>query len=330
MAATSTVALAPAGGRRRRPSFEAAWGWFFLLPYVVVFLLFVAYPIAYGAWLGSNPAGYARLLGDPIYWRTVQNTLVFLLVGVNLKMLVALGLSGFFVLPYTWVRVVGVLFILPWAVPHIPSILSIRWFLNSEWGMLNNLIWQAFGVFGPSWLSDTRYAFGCVIAVHIWKYLPFWTLILVAGRLAIPKDLYEAARIDGASSWQLFRFVTFPQIRNLFITSTVLTTIWSLGDFNSVYLLTGGGPAERTNTLATLGIRYAFREADIGSGVAAMITGLPLLIPLVVFLIRRLGRRPRRSPAWPAGSPTTASWRCSRRWCCSGRFCRSTTWWCCR
>ncbi|MEO1019800.1 MAG: sugar ABC transporter permease, partial [Pseudomonadota bacterium] len=228
---------------------------------------------------------------DPIYWRTVRNTLVFLIVGVNLKMLVALALSSFFVLPHLWIRIVGVLFILPWAVPHIPSILSIRWFLNSEWGMLNNLIWETTGVFGPSWLSNPTIAFGCIIAVHVWKYLPFWTLILVAGRMAISRDLYEAATIDGASPWQRFRFVTFPQIRNLFITSTLLTTIWSLGDFNSVYLLTGGGPAERTNTLATLGIRYGFGQADLSAGVATMITGLPLLVPLVVLLIRRLNRQ---------------------------------------
>jgi multiple sugar transport system permease protein len=289
MATTTALPLRPA--RQGGLSFEGAWGIVLLTPYIAVFLLFVVYPILYGAWLGSSVEGYLRLLDDPIYWRTVRNTLIFLLAGVSLKMVVALSLSSFFVLPYFWVRVVGVLFILPWAVPHIPSILSIRWFLNSEWGMLNNLIWQVTGAFGPAWLSDPSYAFASIIAVHIWKYLPFWTLILVAGRMAISRDLYEAAVVDGASPWQSFRHVTFPQIRNLFITSTLLTTIWSLGDFNSVYLLTGGGPAERTNTLATLGIRYAFGEADLSAGVATMISGLPLLIPLVVLLLRRLNKQ---------------------------------------
>ena len=182
---------------------DRAWGFILLIPYAAVFILFVVYPIAYGVWLSSDVAGYQRLWSDPIYWRTVRNTLVFLIVGVNLKMLIALALSSFFVLPYRWVRVVGVLFILPWAVPHIPSILSIRWFLNSEWGMLNNLIWQITGVFGPAWLSDTTYAFACVIAVHIWKSLPFWTLILIAGRMAISRDLYEAATLDGAAIGRL-------------------------------------------------------------------------------------------------------------------------------
>ena len=92
--------------------------------------------------------------------------------------------------------------------------------------------------------------------VHIWKSLPFWTLILIAGRLAIPGEQYEAASVDGATRWQKFRFITWPSMRTLYLTSTILSMIWTLGDFNSVYLLTGGGPADLTHVLATLGIRY--------------------------------------------------------------------------
>jgi len=109
--------------------------------------------------------------------------------------------------------------------------------------------------------------------------------------MAIPTDLYEAATIDGASPLQKFLFVTWPQLKNLYVTSTLLSTIWSLGDFNSVYLLTGGGPAEKTHVLATLGIRYAFNLHQIDVGVACVMTALPFLVPLVVILIRRLGGR---------------------------------------
>jgi multiple sugar transport system permease protein len=162
--------------------------------------------------------------------------------------------------------------------------------LNSEWGMLNGLLWDLFTIEGPWWLVDPQLAFGSVIFVHIWKYLPFWTLILLAGRMAIPTDLYEAARIDGASPWQQFTHVTWPFLKNLYITSTLLSTIWSLGDFNSVYLLTGGGPAELTHVLATLGFRYAFNLHEIGIGVACVMVALPVLIPLVIVLMRRLGK----------------------------------------
>jgi multiple sugar transport system permease protein len=184
-----------------------------------------------------------------------------------------------------------VIFILPWAVPSIPTIFSFRWMLNSEWGMFNNLLWSLFGIEGPWWLVKPDLALGSVVFVHIWKYLPFWTLILLAGRMAIPTDLYEAARIDGASPWQQFWYVTWPQLKNLYITSLLLSTIWSLGDFNSVYLLTGGGPADKTHVLATLGIRYAFNLQQLGTGVATVMTALPVLVPLVILLLRRLGRR---------------------------------------
>ena len=192
---------------------EMVWGTIFVIPYVMVFLVLVVWPVAYGVWLGSSPASFRTLFSDPIYLKTVWNTVIFLGVGINLKMFLALLLSGYFASVRPWVRWLSVIFILPWAVPSIPTIFSFRWMLNSEWGMFNNLLWSLFGIEGPWWLVKPDLAFGSVIFVHIWKYLPFWTLILLAGRMAIPTDLYEAARIDGASPLQQFWYVTWPQIR---------------------------------------------------------------------------------------------------------------------
>jgi multiple sugar transport system permease protein len=270
---------------------DMAWGIAFVIPYIVIFFVFVVWPVAYGIWLGSDPQSYVRLFNDPIYTRSVINTAIFLGVGINLKLFLALLLSGFFATTRPWIRWLSIIFILPWAVPSIPTILSFRWMLNSEWGMLNNILWYWFGIDAPWWLVKPELALGSVITVHIWKYLPFWTLIMLAGRMAISNDLYEAARIDGASRLQMFSYVTWPQIRNLYLTSTLLSTIWSLGDFNSVYLLTGGGPNDTTHVLATLGIRYAFRMFQLDMGVATVMTALPVLVPLVILLVRRLGRR---------------------------------------
>jgi multiple sugar transport system permease protein len=292
--AVTTVGLPSRGAERRRPggfSLEAGWGMALVLPYVVFFLVFVVWPVVYGLWLGSDPASYVTLFSDPIFSRTAFNTVVFLALAINLKLFLALLLSGFFATTRPWIRWLSVIFILPWAVPSIPTIFSFRWMLNSEWGMVNGLLWDAFGIEGPWWLVDPQLAFGSVITVHIWKYLPFWTLILLAGRLSIPTDLYEAARIDGATPFQRFAYVTWPNLKNLYITSTLLSTIWSLGDFNSVYLLTGGGPAELTHVLATLGIRYAFNLHEIGIGVACVMVALPVLVPMVVLLVHRLGGR---------------------------------------
>ena len=114
------------------------------------------------------------------------NTLIFLIVGINIKMILALLLSGFFVHQRLWIRWLSVLFILPWAVPSIPTILSIRFMLNPEWGMINPIIFRLTGEDGPNWLNDPSLALTLAILVHIWKSLPFWTLILVAGAAGDP------------------------------------------------------------------------------------------------------------------------------------------------
>jgi multiple sugar transport system permease protein len=220
------------------------WGRVLVLPYLLVFLVFVLYPVGYGLWLARHPASYVRLFDDPIFFRTAINTVVFLVVAINVKMAIALVLSGFFVQGRWWIKVLAALFILPWAVPSIPTILSVRFMLNPEWGVVNSLIFRLTGLDGPNWLNDPTLALTFSMVMHIWKSLPFWTLILVAGRLAIPAEQYEAAAVDGASSWQKFRFITWPAMRTLYLTSTILSMIWTLGDFNSVYLLTGGGPAD--------------------------------------------------------------------------------------
>src|SRR5439155_1224809 len=161
MASIAIPHPAPAAPRWRFSPWQT-WGVIMLAPYILVFLVFVLYPVTYGLWLARNPQSYRTLFDDPVFFRTVVNTIVFLMVAVNLK----------------------------------------------------------------------------------------------AGRLAIPREQYEAASVDGATAWQKFKYVTWPSIRTLYLTSTLLSMIWTLGDFNSVYLLTGGGPADLTHVLATLGIRY--------------------------------------------------------------------------
>ena len=279
----------PAGPARKRWSPWQTWGLILLAPYALVFLVFVLYPIGYGLWLARHPASYVKLVDDPIFTRSVINTLVFLVVGINLKMALALLLSGFFVQARTWIKWLSLVFILPWAVPSIPTILSIRFMLNPEWGMVNHLIFRLTGLDGPNWLNDPTIALSMAIVVHIWKSLPFWTLILIAGRLAIPHEHYEAASVDGASNWQKFRFITWPSLRTLYLTSTFLSMIWTLGDFNSVYLLTGGGPADLTHVLATLGIRY-LRLDQVDLAMAAIVCAMPLVIPLVYFMMKRLSK----------------------------------------
>ena len=280
------MAGAPLSARLTPPQI---WGIVLLTPYLLVFLAFVLYPVCYGLWLAREPSSYVALYHDPIFARAAVNTLIFLVIGINLKMLAALFLSGFFVQERRWIRWLSVVFILPWAVPSIPTILSVRFMLNPEWGMINQLIFRFTGDDGPNWLNDPTMALAMAMVVHIWKSLPFWTLILVTGRLAISNDLFEAASVDGATWWQKFRFITWPSMQTLYVTCTLLSMIWTLGDFNSVYLLTGGGPADLTHVLSTLGIRY-LRLDQLSLAMASIVCAMPLVLPLVYFMMKRLSR----------------------------------------
>ena len=286
------VATLPVGEATPRPRRIDRWEWWgraLVLPYLLVFAIFVLYPVGYGLWLARHPQSYERLFDDPIFLRTAINTIVFIVVAINLKMVVAMVLSGFFVQNRWWIKALSLLFILPWAVPSIPTILSVRFMLNPEWGVINSLIFRLTGLDGPNWLNEPALALSFSMLMHVWKSLPFWTLILVAGRLAIPAEQYEAASVDGATSWQKFRYITWPSMRSLYLTSTILSMIWTLGDFNSVYLLTGGGPADLTHVLATLGIRY-LRLDQVDLAMASIVVALPLVLPLVYFMMKRLSK----------------------------------------
>jgi len=267
---------------------EYTWALAFVVPYIAVFLAFVAYPVVFGLWLGSDPALYAELWDDPVYQMTVVNTILYLVIGVNVKMFLALLLSGFFMRKGWWVKGLLMIYVLPWAVPALPTFISIHWMLNSDYGFINNALYDIFHIDGPPWLDERWLAMGSVIVSYIWKNMPFWTVILLAGRMAIPEDIREAAKIDGATGIKSFTMITFPMLANLYLVCTLLSTIFTVGDFNTSTFVSGGGPAFSTYVLATLGIRDAFEIAQPRLGVAAVMSALPLIIPLVIILMRKL------------------------------------------
>src|ERR1700728_4039202 len=163
---------------------ETAWAIAFVVPYAGVFVAFVAYPIVYGLWMGHNPQLYSELYSDPIYLQSVVNTVLFVGIGVNLKMFGALLLSGFFMRRSWWTKGLLLIYVLPWAVPALPTFISIHWMLNTDYGLGNNIIYDLTGSNGVPLLDQRWRAMGSVIAAYIWKNLPFWTIILLAGRMA--------------------------------------------------------------------------------------------------------------------------------------------------
>jgi multiple sugar transport system permease protein len=281
---------APAG-RRYLPGPDSAWAIAFVLPYAAVFLAFAVYPIGYALWMASKPSLYADLIDDPLYLRTVVNTLLFVGLGVNLQMFLALLLSGFFMRRRWWIKALLVIYLLPWALPAVQAFTSVHWILIGELGLVNRLLDELFGIDGPIWFNDRWLALGSNIAAYIWKWMPFWTVIFLAARMTIPQVLHDAAEIDGATGWRRFVHVTFPLLANLYLVCTLLAAIWAIGDFNTVYFVSGGAPAMSTDVLATLGFRYTFDGVRPELGVAAVMSALPVLIPIIIILIRRFQTR---------------------------------------
>jgi multiple sugar transport system permease protein len=263
----------------------------FVIPYAALFVAFVIYPIAYALWMGSNPALYAELLSDPRYARAVVNTVLFVGLAVNVQMILALLLSGFFMRRRRWIRALLVVYILPWTLPAVPAYLSFHWmFVAYPQGLPNNLLEALFGIEGPFWFDQKWLALSCDIAANTWKWMPLWTVVLLGGRMSIPQDLYDAADVDGASSYQRFAYITVPLLANLYLISTLVSTIWTFGDYAPVLFVSGGSPAFGSEVVSTLGFHYALDYANPPLGVAAGLSILPLLIPAVILLMRHLKR----------------------------------------
>jgi multiple sugar transport system permease protein len=267
---------------------DTAWAIAFLLPYAAVFVAFVAYPVVFGLWMGSDPALYGMLFSDPRYVTTAVNTLLFVAIGVNVKMFLAFLFSGFFMSRSWWVRTLLAIYLLPWALPAMVVFTSIHFMLVTQWGLLDSL-WRAVtGEDGPLFMTSQWIAMAANIIAYIWKWMPFWTLIFLAARMSIPQDIYEAAEVDGATGYRRLVHVTFPLLANVYLIATLLSTVWTLGDFPTVYFVSSGAPARLTDVLATYGFHEAFDFGYPNLGVAAMMSALPVMIPVVILLMRRV------------------------------------------
>src|SRR5215472_13188568 len=249
-------------GHGRLHGADLRWSIAFVAPYAALFAAFAVYPMIYALWMGSDPALFAELFFDPRYLRAAINTVLFVGFAVNLQMVAALFLSGFFMRRRWWIKALLVI----------------------------NLAAALFGIEGPFWFNHGWLALACDIVADVWKWLPLWTLILLGGRMAIPQDLYDAADVDGASAWQRFAYVTMPLLASLYVVSTLISAIWTFGDYSPVLFVSAGTPAFESEVVSTLGFHYALDFANPPLAVAAGLSLLPLLVPLMILVIRRLQR----------------------------------------
>src|SRR5256712_13053837 len=243
-----------------------------------------------GRWVGL--ANYLELFRDDVFLRTAWNSVVYTAVAVGLKFVLGLTMALILDQERRFNNFFRTLLFVPWAVPVVIVALNWRWIFDDLSGFLNNFL-ITFHLTSNiiSWLSDPGLAMACVIAVVVWAGTPLYSMTFLAGRQAIPRELYEAAEIAVASVVPQFVYVTVPRLRTCFFTTVMLSTIWSATNLQFVLVLTRGGPANRTEIFPHLAYTTALGARRLGMGAAVSLVFFPLLAILILLLTRRMLRQ---------------------------------------
>jgi len=282
---------------------DAGIGYLFVLPLVVLVLLLIAYPLGSAVYLsltekyvGYPPRfvglkNYVELTGDPVFRKVIWNSAVFTVGSVTVKLMIGLLMALSLHQALFARRLVRGLLLLPWVVPTVITALAWHWMFDALRGFINVSL-ETLGLIGEpiAWLGQPATAMMAVVVVNIWRGFPFFGVSLLAGLQAIPADLYEAAAVDGASATQRFRHVTLPGLRPVIFVTTLISTIFTLNDFNIVYVMTRGGPGIATHILATYTYEVGFQALRWGRAVAVSMYLMPLVVVMIVVLARRLTR----------------------------------------
>lgn len=301
---------APAGSRRWwvpvddwKPEKVA---YLYLSPALVFLGLTILYPLAYALylafhrmtfvggiasfeWVGAK--WFAALLSDSRLHNALLNTVTFSVVRVSLTILIGLAIALALANGVWGAEVFKRLFLIPWALSNVVNGLMWKWMYSGTHGIVNEVLVRL-GLLSENvhWLANESTALGAVIFADTWKATPFVSLLLLAGLQSVPKELYEAARIDGAGAWRCFTSVTIPSIRQVLAVTLIIQTMWALRVHDIIVVLTAGGPLDKTQVLSLYAYEHAFRHFNLGYGsaVAWLITGLTFVVSLIY--IQSLGR----------------------------------------
>lgn len=276
-------------------------GNFLILPSIIIISLVTIYPIIYVLWLSlhkkmlifniSNFIGlknYLFILNDDRFFSALKNTCYFTIVSVSIELILGLSIAMLLNRSFKGKGLIRAVILVPWAIPTVVSARMWEWIYNYEFGILNHLLG-----FRVNWLGDPMLALHSAIIMDIWKTTPFAVLLIMAGLQVIPKELSLAARVDGAGHWYIFRHITLPLLKPVIFAVLLFRTMDAFRVFDAIYVLTGGGPANTTETLSVYAYKIIFQTLQFGYGSAISVVVFFCTGIISIFYIKMLTRGAR-------------------------------------
>lgn len=270
----------------------------FVIPALVMLSFVTIYPILYVFYLSLHRRllifdisrfvgieNYLFLFKDDRFWNALKNTVYFTSLSVSLELLLGLAIAMLLNRPFRFKGVARALVLIPWAIPTVVSARMWEWIYNTDFGILNYLIGAKI-----NWLGSPFWAINAAVFMDVWKTTPFVAILLMAGLQVIPQELYHAARVDGAGSWAIFRRITLPLLRPVILVVLIFRTLDAFRVFDAVYVLTGGGPANTTETLSIYAYKVLFQTLQFGYGSTLSVVVFLCTGAISVFYIRLLSR----------------------------------------
>jgi multiple sugar transport system permease protein len=281
--------------------------WLLIAPSLLVIAIIIIYPVLYSIYVSFTPFhllrpeqtfvftvdkmwdNYIRLAKDDVFWRSMRNTVLFLAVTVNLSYFIALGLSQLMARVTRGQGVMRTLLMVPMMFAPVLVGFQFAWFFNATVGLVNNAMY-AFGLLSApkAWLVDQPTGMIAIMIATIWMNIPMLTIILLAGTLSLPRETFEAARVDGASAWQQFRNITMPLIAPFTLIALTVLSLDIARAYDIVRIMTGGGPAHRTEMIWTYTGRMAIRNSQFGLASAMSMVAVVLGVAFTLYLFRQL------------------------------------------
>lgn len=278
---------------------------FLILPSFLIILIVTGFPLLYSLYVSFTPYellkpnsltfelssalnNYGRLLNDKTFWKALINTVIFLTVTVNLEYILALGLSQLLSRVTVGQGVIRTLLMIPMMFAPILVGFQFRWFFNVDAGLVNNALLSLGVTERIAWLIDEPLGLMSIMLATIWMNLPVMTIILLAGTLSLPHEVFEAAEVDGASAWQKFRHITFPLLAPFTYIALTVRSLDVARAFDIVRIMTDGGPAHRTELIWTYVTRLAIEDTKFGLGSAMSWVTVLISLAFTVYFFRQL------------------------------------------